>query len=210
MKRAAFTGSYADLKFIKSRSVMQVIVELPIEQADAFLAAFKAPQPGAERPVALALLNSAPAVHAPASVPSSAEAIEAHSESAGQSGVASGRYPEQTGDRGRTTMITEVIPQQGPLAREKPQRRPTAAPDRLVQYVAIACGSPQFQEWLKGYISLPPDRYLDQLGAMQCVRQLLGVQSLAECSANPEARQKAKDLMWEYDVHIGKATEDRS
>ncbi len=54
---AAFAGTYSDLKLVKSRSVAQVIVELPIEHAERFIAAFGMPIPGLEKPVALALLN---------------------------------------------------------------------------------------------------------------------------------------------------------
>lgn len=61
MTRAAFQGSYSDLKFVKSRSVAQVTVEIPIEQAAAFVAAFGAPTPGAEIPVAIARLDLAKA-----------------------------------------------------------------------------------------------------------------------------------------------------
>lgn len=57
---AAFRGSYSDLKVVKSRSVVQVVVEIPIEQSASFVAAFGMPQPGAEVPVALALLKASP------------------------------------------------------------------------------------------------------------------------------------------------------
>ncbi len=56
MKPAAFQGAYSDLRFVKSRSVAQVVIELPIEQAGAFVAHFGAPVPGAEVPVAIARL----------------------------------------------------------------------------------------------------------------------------------------------------------
>ena len=62
--RAIIAGNYSDLKFIKTRSVAQVIVEIPIEQADAFLKMFGAPQPGKEIPVALARLVKEPSVKA--------------------------------------------------------------------------------------------------------------------------------------------------
>ncbi len=52
MTAAAFQGSYCDMKFIKSRSVAQVVIEIPIEQAAAFVAAFGAPDPAKECPVA--------------------------------------------------------------------------------------------------------------------------------------------------------------
>lgn len=55
----AISGTYSDLKFIKTRSVAQVVVEIPIEQAGAFVEMFGAPCPGKEVPVALARLNKA-------------------------------------------------------------------------------------------------------------------------------------------------------
>lgn len=56
---AAFSGDYVDLRFVKSRKVAQVVVELPIEQAAAFVAAFGAPNPSTGVPVALARLAPA-------------------------------------------------------------------------------------------------------------------------------------------------------
>lgn len=53
----AIQASYSDFKLIKSRSCAQIILELPIEKAEAFLTAFGVPQPGAEKPVALALMQ---------------------------------------------------------------------------------------------------------------------------------------------------------
>jgi hypothetical protein len=59
MTAAAFSGDYVDLRFVKSRKVAQVVVELPIEQAAAFVAAFGAPNPSTGVPVALARLAAA-------------------------------------------------------------------------------------------------------------------------------------------------------
>lgn len=49
-------GNYSDLKFIKTRSVVQIIIEVPIEQGEAVVKAFGCPQPGSEIPVAIARL----------------------------------------------------------------------------------------------------------------------------------------------------------
>lgn len=54
MNEAVFQGDYTDLKFIKTRSACQVIIEIPIEQASAFVAAFGAPVPSSGCPVAIA------------------------------------------------------------------------------------------------------------------------------------------------------------
>ena len=56
----AFSGSYCDMRFVKSRKVAQIVVEIPIEQAAAFVAAFGAPDPAKECPVALARLVAEP------------------------------------------------------------------------------------------------------------------------------------------------------
>lgn len=57
MSRAVVQGTYADLKFVKSRKVAQVTIEIPIEGAEAFVRAFGAPNPAAEIPVALARIE---------------------------------------------------------------------------------------------------------------------------------------------------------
>jgi hypothetical protein len=46
-------GSYCDLKFIRTRSVVQVVIELPIEAADVFLREFGAPVQARECPVTI-------------------------------------------------------------------------------------------------------------------------------------------------------------
>lgn len=58
-ERAAVDGDYADFKIVKTRSIAQIVVEIPIEKADAFLRAFGVPIPGKPAPVALARLNAA-------------------------------------------------------------------------------------------------------------------------------------------------------
>lgn len=67
-KPAAMAAVYADAKFIKTRSTLQVVLEFPIEAADAFFAAFGTPQPSRETWVAVARMNVAP-VKASAALP---------------------------------------------------------------------------------------------------------------------------------------------
>jgi hypothetical protein len=52
----AILATFADVKFIRTRSTMQLVLELPIEQADEALKALGGvPQPGTERWVGVAL-----------------------------------------------------------------------------------------------------------------------------------------------------------
>lgn len=58
MEQAAiFKGTYSDMRPVRSRKVVQIVVEIPIEQGAAFVAAFGMPNPGAEHWVAVAKLD---------------------------------------------------------------------------------------------------------------------------------------------------------
>lgn len=61
-KHAALPGTFADLKTVKTRSVVQMIIEFPIERGADVVAMFGFPQPGQEVPVAVARLNVAPQI----------------------------------------------------------------------------------------------------------------------------------------------------
>jgi hypothetical protein len=53
---AVVSGSLAEIKFIKTRSVCVLCIELPIEQAEDAISKFGIPLPGQEIPVAVARL----------------------------------------------------------------------------------------------------------------------------------------------------------
>lgn len=57
-KPAAFQATYSDLRFIRTRKVVQVVLEAPIEQAAAIAAALGYPDPAQETWVAVARLNT--------------------------------------------------------------------------------------------------------------------------------------------------------
>lgn len=52
-----FLGSYADLKIVKTRSVVQVIIEVPIERGKEVTDLLGLPHPGEEIPVAIARID---------------------------------------------------------------------------------------------------------------------------------------------------------
>ena len=53
---SAFKATYPDLRFVKSRKVAQIVLELPLEQADGFIQAFGTPNPASETWCAIARL----------------------------------------------------------------------------------------------------------------------------------------------------------
>ena len=57
MTDAVVQGTYADFKLVKTRNVVQMIVEVPIEQAEQITTKFGMPQPHEEKWVAVALIK---------------------------------------------------------------------------------------------------------------------------------------------------------
>lgn len=57
MEDAIIRGCYADIKTIKTRSTVQMVIELPVEQGAEIIRKFGFPNPGVEVPVVVALLN---------------------------------------------------------------------------------------------------------------------------------------------------------
>ena len=55
---AAISGNFADIKLVKTRSVVQMVIEIPIERAKDVTDAFGWPQPGSEIHVAVARLKT--------------------------------------------------------------------------------------------------------------------------------------------------------
>lgn len=57
MTDAVMQGAYSDFKVIKSRKVIQMVIEFPIESSATFVEMFGIPQPHEEQWVAVALMN---------------------------------------------------------------------------------------------------------------------------------------------------------
>jgi hypothetical protein len=64
-EHAVIAASYSDFKLVRSRNVAQIVLELPIEEAEGAIQKFGIPQPGHEIRVAVALLVDQPAKHVP-------------------------------------------------------------------------------------------------------------------------------------------------
>lgn len=59
---AVIDGTFSDLKTVKTRSVVQLVIEVPIERAAQVVEMFGFPQPGSEITVAVARLVAPPVV----------------------------------------------------------------------------------------------------------------------------------------------------
>jgi hypothetical protein len=65
-EQVVIQGTFADLKTVKTRSVVQMVIEVPIEQGAQIVSAFGFPRPGEEVPVAVARLDPNAVKAAPA------------------------------------------------------------------------------------------------------------------------------------------------
>lgn len=65
-ERRALAGDFADIRTVKSRSVVQVVIELPIEEGESIVKLFGFPQPSKPVRVALARLSDTPQIEATA------------------------------------------------------------------------------------------------------------------------------------------------
>jgi len=58
MTQAVIRGTYSDFKLVKTRNVVQMIIEVPVEEAERVTATFGIPHPQEEKWVAVALLDT--------------------------------------------------------------------------------------------------------------------------------------------------------
>lgn len=125
-KPAAIKGTFSDFRAVKGRKVAQLIIEVPIEQADAALHALGGvPMPDNPKWVALARLNETPAT-------------QPETGTAGQG--------EDTGG--------EVLgaSRASPASSEREKRKWSDLP--AASQIALACEDAQFRKWLNGRTDL--------------------------------------------------------
>jgi hypothetical protein len=66
---AVIRGTLSEIKPVKTRSIWQIVVEIPVEQAQSAIDTLGVPVPGKERWVAVALLDAASSAPQPAPAP---------------------------------------------------------------------------------------------------------------------------------------------
>lgn len=69
MEQAIIQGTFADLKTVKTRGMVQLVIEVPIEHGERVVRAFGFPQPGNEVHVAVARITAASVARASAERP---------------------------------------------------------------------------------------------------------------------------------------------
>lgn len=177
---SAICASFADFKLIKGRKVCQLVCEVPLEQADAALAALGGlPNPHAERWVGIA-----PLTEQPQGQPSPGPA----------GGGNAGNSSQRAGD---ATRQTAVLP-----AAAKPKRDWDDIPPS--QQAGIAGQRADFSDWL--WKAAPAARWDRQrvvdatefVTPAAFIRWYCGVSSRSDLDTNPEAAARWRDLYGKF------------
>ena len=150
MTEAVLSGSYAGFRLVKTRRVVVVEVEVPIEALQRVLDVLGTPDPATETPVAIARLTetgrghecpggdqAAPLPERTAAAPPSSTAAELEQETGAPAGASRppNSIPAERGGKPRTSLASAVKRQWDELTR--------------AQQAGIRCGEERFEEFLQ-------------------------------------------------------------
>lgn len=182
-------ATFSDFRMVKTRKVLQIVCEVPLEQAQRALKILGVPDPGAETWVALAVLDLSKQ--------------DAQEKAVG--------HPD-----GNQAQPPQTPAGDGPIAGgNTPKARRPFHELPLSQQAAIRCGEPSFQEWC-GFGphvrfsdgAIPTERERAD-GAASRVRQDCDVESRSELDTNPEAAARWRALETQYLRDTGQMAEAR-
>lgn len=170
---AAFRACFTDWRLIKGRKVVQVVLELPIEQADqAYQALGGMPNPAQSAWVAVARLKP-------------------------ERQVVPNRNNDSSPERDKSQPASE---HPEPPVRA---RKPVASEKRLAQQAGIMCAATDFQQFLIEHHMMPrhsPDGKLLHERAATAVRLICGVKSRSEVIPGTSAAEKWDQLMGQFEM----------
>lgn len=185
-KLAAFRGSYADWRLIKTRGCVQVVFEIPLAESDAAYQALGGmPNSASERWFGIARLN---------------DGVDTPSEAAGER-VAPDNTPAASPKLNGSCIPGEAAGRsrqdRGEADQPYKPRKPVAADKKLAQQAGILCSEPAFQRFLTE-TGLAPD--MTEHDAADCVRDFCGVISRAEIAPGSKAAELWIDLRGKYEA----------
>jgi hypothetical protein len=185
---AAIQASFADFRLIKGRKTAQIILEIPIEGADAALAALGGiPQPHSERWVGVARLNGStqpPEPEPKPQFPFTNCTVWVDGENS---------YQYQNGN-----WVPNSPTQKGQYPNHINRPEPEENTTKLSLQAVMRCKEPLFWRFLNTQTVQPVE---DETDAAWVVRQLCGVESRSGLNTDPNAAAlwrilDAKFLVW--------------
>lgn len=171
MTAAAFHASYADFKLIKGRKCAQIILEVPIEAADAALTALGGvPQPHIETWLAIARLDTKAVSEPPKAIAPPA------------------------GDGAKRSLFMEMAKDRD----APPKERRSWSALSYAEQAGIRCQEPDFWQFVNE--SNKPDLPIDSGdSAAEYVRDFCGVKSRSEIKTFTDGAMKWRRLDAEYE-----------
>lgn len=185
----AFQATYSDWKLIRTRRVVQIVLEVPVEQADqAYKVLGGMPLSGEETWVGVARLTTGGRAATGLGERNSLcdDPTRADSTKADTSGCP-GSIPG---------------PPHASQSSVKPVRAPIAPDKRLTQRAAILCNDPDFQLWLKktnpAWRIMNSEDSTDEKRAAHLVRQYCGVPSRKNIVPGTHAAMMFDEMLGKY------------
>lgn len=175
----AFKGEFSDFKIVKTRSVCQIVLEIPLEQADDALAVLGGvPRPDRQVWVAVARLGV-----------DGGDGEPQRTVNPRPSGsVGSNPTPPTSSDGARGQDIPEK-----PVSSQTPPRPAPSDGERIRTRAVMLCKDERFRHWL----GLTRDDMVDAY-----VRNWCAIQSRAELATNPEAQKRFLLLEAQYRAEV--------
>jgi hypothetical protein len=192
---SALRAAFADFKLVRTRGVAQLVMEVPIEEADAALALLGGvPKAAAEKWVGIA-----PLLASDGDRETSPEKPEPPARPGGRPAPSDEPCPKCGGG--------EMHEEDCPLLAE-PRRKAGAqlAGERIRTRAVMLCKDEGFQKWATGELS---GDHWDESLARNAILLWCGIGSRAELATNPEAQKKFLDLEARYRAETGRMAEKR-
>ena len=193
--RCVIEGSYADFRLVKTRSVAQLVIEIPIERAAAFIEAFGIPLPGQEIAVAIARLVEIGDDEQPV------EPVE-HVLSTNRANGGHARAEALSPER-RKEIASEAAKARWKKASERGKAAFRAKSDmeKDVTRAAMLIKDERFQYWM---VAEP-----DEIETDRCLKETLNITSKREIATDPVANARFRTMVTTFLAETGQLAEVR-
>lgn len=181
---AIVSGTFSDFKLVKTRSVAQLVIEIPIERAADAVAIFGIPQPGQEIAVAVARLIESPA-HATA-----------------------GKRVPSGGS------VTDGTPRRDAAKSARAKAAFAALPSMKqdVTRAAMLIKDKAFQDWIADYaFDIIDTSQIERThSADACLKHELGIASKLEIGKDANVNARFRKLVATFEQETGRMAEQRA
>lgn len=217
MTPAVIRGTFSDWRPVKTRGVLQLVIEVPVEQAQHVMDTLGFPMPGEEKFVAVALMNAVGGGGAPSAGTAEpvgrpgheADSVRVHDQQATHSSGPQGRADGQ----GAGVAETSEPPSGQTAAPDAPKPRTPFRELKPSAQAAMKCKEPEFQRWVASAVV---EGTMSPIGSARCAQETAAmvrakclVDSRSELDTNLEKAARWAALLTEFERDTGQIAEQR-